>query len=588
MKPVTVLRIVLVPLAVVLAVCGCFERNTTLTITPEGRSVITIEMIAARNLFEQQAKMMGSGGGRPDEEDMFAEPEPEEGADAVEEPAEMEADADAEADAAPEMAPAGQPEAEESELSEEDQELIDDVKAMILDQLDEDGAAVTIETVEFIEDKMRIVATMAFDTVADFAASGTGLEQFIFETMQVDKNDEGNLVFTFNADDDFSEDTEQARMTINASGFKGRFKIVLPGTVLSSSMPQTEGNTTWLAVDANESETVDKFIEVFAAPIEIVCEPGGLQLELPIVTPEGYRSAGPVEDTADIPEAAEPLIAEGSTVQLQTTYYFPEGEKFREEVERTTYGEEDGLTIRARLYAPPGRNFLSVDSVRAVSAVDDQGRAVPVDGEEQDRYVYSSGQFDVEQATESYDITVRLGLPEPDAQAVEELACEAIVETFGDVKQKTLTNIQGDPGNPIDISEVLEGAKLYVWKIKPDPRAEEEDEPGEQPMPVEIPNAEMDEQASGRVAIKLVGPEDIQKVDLDIEIPAAGYVHAYRTRSSWTTEAGQSEGKIVLYYDGQNIQLPPGETVQLNLVISRPDDVRREKVKFTIVGLDLY
>jgi hypothetical protein len=72
---------------------------------------------------------------------------------------------------------------------------------------------------------------------------------------------------------------------------KFEWKLALPGKILSSSLPGTEGNETWLRLDAEKPESVDAALKLVEAPLVITAELGGLKVDEPLESKKLVRSA---------------------------------------------------------------------------------------------------------------------------------------------------------------------------------------------------------------------------------------------------------------------------------------------------------
>ena len=106
--------------------------------------------------------------------------------------------------------------------------------------------------------------------------------------------------------------------------------------------------------------------------------------------------------------------------------------------------------------------------VKLLQATDDKGRAVTAgenDGEEEFSTAYVQAVMGGTRENNSADIQLRLQLPQPDAQAIDELSAEAVAVTAGSWQELTLTNINETATNEFDLGGVLPGAKLVISKF---------------------------------------------------------------------------------------------------------------------------
>jgi hypothetical protein len=210
------------------------------------------------------------------------------------------------------------------------------------------------------------------------------------------------------------------------------------------------------------------------------------------------------------------------------------------------------------LFAPKGRTLQSLSGVRVLKAIDDLGRELvsgPADAE-RDETSYSMGS----QPGQSGRLQLRLPLPRPDAQSIDELSGEAIAVTAGKWCELVLTNITVSFTNEVDLGEVLPGATLVLARFKM-----------------------MHRQASVQVQIK--GPPAIRQVEIQMRTSAGQPGSAATSEESFTTREGQATRKFQVQSYEPNSE--DGAADSLSLVVRYPVDQRRERVRFVLKGLDL-
>ena len=128
-----------------------------------------------------------------------------------------------------------------------------------------------------------------------------------------------------------------------------------------------------------------------------------------------------------------------------------------------------GTVVSAKLFPPKGREIKSVSGLKVKAAKDDKGRpilGIVEDGNNEESYSevvsYNSAESEKGGATQ---VQLHLALPAPDAKTIDELQAEAVVLTIGGWKEMVLTNVQADAKKEIDLSQVLQGAKLVIKKV---------------------------------------------------------------------------------------------------------------------------
>jgi hypothetical protein len=199
-----------------------------------------------------------------------------------------------------------------------------------------------------------------------------------------------------------------------------------------------------------------------------------------------------------------------------------------------------------------------------VTATDDKGRAVAAakndDGEEFNAYAYVQSSMGEDQEDNSADLQLRLALPQPDAQAIDDLSAEAIAVTAGSWKESTLTNLTESSTNEFDIGAVLPGAKLVLKKISA-------------------------KNNSVSLQGQLKGPAAVKNLQIQAKLPGS----EQRNYSSFSGGTATSKnGETIRSFNG-SIYNSRGEklTGSFQLLIRYPEDLKRERVKVKLKALDL-
>ena len=158
-------------------------------------------------------------------------------------------------------------------------------------------------------------------------------------------------------------------------------------------------------------------------------------------------------------------------------------------------------------------------------------------------------------------VELRLPLPQPDAQSIETLEAEAIAVTAGSWKQMTLTNIQEGATNEIDLAEVLPGATLQITRFS-------------------FKNRQLNIQA------QLKGPRTVRQLEIQPKIPGSDRFSGSDMERSFRVTGTQATRTMMIrgYSYDQSSAISSGGLV---LVVRYPVDLRRERVKFKLTGLDL-
>lgn len=591
-----ILTTALIALLILVAGTGCYkELKVTVAINQDGTVVATTDMLSPREDAEQQLARFESS--QADEDEGEGE------TDAVETPPNAQGDNgpgdDAQFAAQVRKAIEKQMAANESEQGEADSRTTD-----------------KLETVEVHGDTVRIVTSRRYADLGGFVAAFEGtLRWFQHDSILIDTDENGRLRITMTPSSTeeagVTEWLESMRDDLEDSEFKGVVTFVLPGDVISSTLPHTDKNKTYIEVDATSDESLKGMEEFYREKQVIVAEPGKLDLsKLPLRSEskepqgengaegseavenaeggeegnvaasgeetaegEGAADGGGAEKAEEIPVAGEGFAVEALGVTTTIVHVFPEArEKFKDYVNSFEMGGTSGCVIQARLYAPEGRTISGLGAVRVTRAVDDQGRPIkPKRGQSDgDALVAPIGfiRSGSDEPGTQTDFAMRLELPPRDAITIEELEGEAIVTTFGNWKEHRIDKIQADKEKEIDVSDVLPGAAVAIRSVK----------------------ARVDEDGnlSGTVSLKATGPEELQHVEFRVEAPDVENLRSNETRTSSTSRAGKRTRTITIQVYAYGEELEPDQEVALTLVVRQPDDIKRERVKFTLEAVDLF
>jgi len=518
---------------------GGMEQHAVLTIKSDGSCLFTGETVESRTMAEQQLRMMerfqkmSEGGGEnaatPDAglsvTNGTAEPKP----------------------------------FTDEELTKK---ITDEMNEHAEAGADESGQKFTVEVKK---DTVVTTSSTSFSSIEDmlkasfafWSQGGVAFENFRFET---DTN--GILRVTLTPPSGMERYLKAARSKLKLSGTKSELKLVFPGKVVSSGFPATETNSTWLAMDGKKDETLDAMTKLYTAPTVITAEAGGLKLDQPLESKKLIRSNrhyGASGDDLPITDAGPGFVAEAQSITTTTLHVFPGSEDYFKH-NGNSFGTQTGAVVNAKLFAPKGRTLQSLSNVRVFTAVDNKGRSVVAEsenGEDASSVDYSGGSPDAS----SLPIQLHLQLPQPDAQAIDAISAEAVATTAGTWKEMTLTNLQENATNKLNLAAVLPGAKLVITK-----------------------NSSKNGQIN--IQLRLNGPSTVRCLDVRAKIPGNDQFNSNSSERNFSTKGGESTRTVAIqgYGFGDEETASHGAVV---LIVRYPEDLRRERVKFNLKGLDL-
>jgi len=517
------------------------EHTTIVTVHADGTSQITTDYTQPRSQAEMQVKMWVrySQNGGNDGDDMET-PKPEA--------------------------------KEQASKPLSDQELAAKMREMLESQgnsgEDEDAAG-KIDALEVGKDNVRIKQTRSLSTLEKLLAAGlaNGEGGMSFSTMRFEKNTNGLLQVTLSSDPNMKRYLQKTRQYMKLSGLTNEFRLVLPGKVLTSGFSNIQDHATWFIVNPKDNASLDASMHLYEAPVIITAELGGLKLDQPLDSKTArltVRRSAKGEGELPITEAGPGFVAESASVTTSTVYYFPGGEKFIES--SGVYAGQPGTVVQAKLFAPKGRSLRSVSGVQVTKAIDDKGRAIPPapgneESEENEQTIISdNGQ----PQTGSTKISMRLALPERDAQSIQELSAEAVAVTVRGWKELLVTNTAGET----DLSAVLPGTKLAISELK--------SKNGRTTAQLEIKGSTQIRQIE--ITSKPMNPDQMD----------GGMVNVNVTERGFKTTGDQSTRKVLLQIFSYGINGAGPSTNPAPFLVRFPEDVRRERVKFKLTALDLF
>lgn len=517
---------------------GAADSRTTLTIQPDGSCVIRTESVQPRLTVEQQVRM---------QERMQQATEDDEDEDAVPEPA-------AQKNAKPYT---------DEELAKKYREITEESHEQRL-QMGE----VKLESVEVKSNTVSAVMTQSFPSLEELLKNPHaiwGQSGLYFESLRFEKGGDGNLRLTLTPYSGNARWTKNAKQMWKAQKTVAELRFILPGKVLSSGLPQAEGNATWITIDARKDDTLTTAAKLSDAPTVITAELGGLKLDAPLDSKTlqrqaGRRSGG--ESDLPITDAGPGFVAEAMNVTITTLQWFPDGQKHLKNASSMFGHQPTGAVVQAKFFPPKGRTLQSVTGVRVLNAVDDKGRPITTakaDENPAESTAYAAG---ARGQANSMQVQLRLPLPAADAQSIEQLDAEAIAVTAGSWKEMTVPNVSATSTNELDLASVLPGAKFIITKVT----------------------------SKNRQTIiqgQIKGPPAIRQLEVQAKTGGQRNTSSYVNERGFKTKGAESTRSFTLQaYSGSEDGGAAGGP--FSIVVRFPEDQKRERVKFSLKGLDLF
>lgn len=447
-----------------------------------------------------------------------------------------------------------------------DAELNQQVSDMMKESAEQTGQNLNQKyDVKVKKDNVIITTTQSFASVKEMLQNGASVWRqsgLVPRNVRFETDTNGLLRVTLTPQADMGRYLKILRSQWKLTGMKTELKLVFPGKVISSDFPEMKTNATWLVVDAKQDKTLDALEKLYTTPTVITAEAGGINLPEPLESKDLWRMNQQTDNVGnDLPiqDAGPGFIAEAQGITTTVLHVFPAGKDYFKE--NSSYrGMNPGAVVTAKLFAPRGRTLLAVENPRVLKAVDDQGRSVAPKADDEENSVsttYSSDDSD----SDSQQVELHLKLPQPDARSISEISAEAVAVTAGSWKKLTLTNLEQNATNKLDLSSVLPGAKMVITKLS-------------------IKGGQC------QIQVKLQGKSAVRRLRVKAVVPGNDQFNCYSSDRQFRIRNGLATRTLEIH--GYAYGSPNAVTAKsVALIVRCPEDLKRERVKFELNGLDL-
>ena len=419
--------------------------------------------------------------------------------------------------------------------------------------------------VEIKKDTVLIITTRSFASIEEMLQNSDAIwsqSGVIFENVRFETDTNGNLRITL---------TPRSGMGRYLKNIRSEWKLRGVKSGIETGFSR-QGDFQRLSSDANQCDLAGgerRTGRIAGCGGKTLCRAyghhrrvGRTQIGLSRSNRKALRRSSRERDEAGrrfpITDAGPGFVAEAQSITTTTLHVFPGGEDYFNQ-NANSLRLQTGAVVNAKLFAPKGRTLLSVSDVRVFTARDDKGRSVaaePEDSENVQSEFNSGNSSDVG----SLNIQLPLQLPQPDAQAIDEISAEAVTVTAGTWKEMTLTNLQENTTNELDLADVLPGAKMVITKLS-------------------SKNGQFNLQA------RLQGSRTVQRLDVRAKIPGNDSFNSYSSERRFNIKGGEATRGLTIQGYGLGDTSSQGSIV---LIVRYPEDLRRERVKINLKGLDLF
>jgi len=417
------------------------------------------------------------------------------------------------------------------------------------------------ETLEIKDGTVRIAISVSVPSLHELLTRARRLGPLLPATrrMVVSKNAKGHLRLEMHGPPVAADDIAEGLERLAPKGMKLTYRIVLPGKILTSTLPETQDKATWIAMDIEDPEKgVKQLAALFTKPIVITAEPGGLKITKKLDTAAldvGHRGARPPMADAPVVEATKGFVVSPVSV-MTVSYGLLRKHDALGERSKTARGASSGVTIHCEMLLPKGHTLISSGKGRVVEAVDDKGRAIPLDAPNVHSQHYSRSS----PATDRTFLDLRVPLPQRGVRALKHIEGEALVVTSSKWKTFTVADARAAPDKKLDMGKALPDATLEIRKM-----------------------------GKGTVDLRIVGKKGGNLVDhLQYALKFADGLEHKLKRQGHSMSSGPDRFTCTLNLANDELRREGNALVGApTLILRAPDDVRTHKVTFTLHNVPL-
>jgi hypothetical protein len=186
-----------------------------------------------------------------------------------------------------------------------------------------------VERIEVGKDRVVTSVTNHFPTIEAMLEDGqklVSLSGLGFGRARFEKDGDGHLKITLSRSPLRQPTAKVRSQTWKEARYKGEFRIVLPGRILTSDLPASDGNATWVEADFAREETLQAAsLYLSSTQRVVIAEWGGLKLDAPAESaappqmwekPDEHATPSPTQD------AGPGFNVEVQSLTLITTHQF--------------------------------------------------------------------------------------------------------------------------------------------------------------------------------------------------------------------------------------------------------------------------
>jgi len=456
----------------------------------------------------------------------------------------------------------------EKPRADKDKLLVQQVKALIQKAKEKKSGdiSVDIKNIEIINNKVRIQMVTKYTSINDFIRETEVFDPFGFEHIEVSyvKEDEMQLKILRDKTH-YALSSNQYLQYLKTLRFKGGFRLIMPGEIVSSPFKNIDNKATWITFDTSDEKSMDTMRSTSKSESLIfISKKKGFNVKLPLSS----RELKAVQKKQESPFVSIPLkpaedgyITKATSVTTTRVIDFPQNNNIEQYLVMDT---QEKIVVRVQIFTPPGRYLYSLENVSKIKAWDDGANKIIAKENPVNDYLNSRVNSGLKVKT---DFELYLNLPQSNTKTISKVTGETEVISFKNYKELHLNKPIAE-NQHYDISPLIPGATLKIIKI------------------------EKQADNSIQLQLQITGPRTVQITEVKFNSPQDDYAKVEKDIGSNKHNQGKNIVTLTIYHqDNSANSVLRDKQLNLNdmtLIIRKPVGLKHELVKFTLLNVPLY
>ena len=385
-----------------------------------------------------------------------------------------------------------------------------------------------------------------------------------YEGIRLETRDKGSAVFTMYRDPSNPNELKQSLVKLSSQNFSGSIKFILPGDIVETSLDHIEDHTTWSAFDPADEKLAARQIAALDEAVIMSFEPGVLSRSGILDSRESSQlvaEAKKIGGGIPLTPQSDGYLAETLSVTTTRIIPFAGRQAFSNKLKKPLSNETEGITVHARLYAPEGRQFLAMHSLKVIHAIDNSNRALEIPDRDLSKTASNLNGMEQRSVGDQIDVALPLPLPGFAIKAIEAIGIEAETVTCGGWQSHRIEGASLANGKEFDIGDLFEGGKLIIKEY----------------------NAES--AANGQMQLEVTGAGNPYELKFEMEL----HGQSLTTQAFEDADDGNKANlrKVRLSFFDYRYSQKKAEG-HPDLIVQYPADMKREMVRFELSEIDLF